>query len=398
MAKGFRREANRKCRKGKADMEKRKMEKLGAETSLLGFGCMRFPVTADGSIDLAEAERMLDRAYAAGVNYYDTAYPYHGGESERVVGHVMKKYERGSFYLATKLPCWQVKTLDDVERLFQEQLDKLQTDYIDFYLLHALNKDSFQRMADMGCIGKLEQFKKDGRIRNLGFSFHDDYAAFEKIISCRDWDFCQIQFNYMDADEQAGMKGYELAAEKNVPLVIMEPVKGGSLAAFPEDITEMYRSLDSSASPASFALRWVASLPNVKVVLSGMSTMEQLEDNLRTFGQFKPLSDRERETIDKVVALINSRVQNGCTGCGYCMPCPAGVEIPRNFRIWNTYHMYRNYNVVKNDWEKFMGEEHKAANCIKCGKCEKACPQKLSIREDLERVQADLDRKEFILP
>ena len=378
-------------------MEKRKMEKLGVETSLLGFGCMRFPVTEDGKIDEAEAEKMLDKAYAAGVNYFDTAYPYHGGESERVVGRVMKKYNRGTFYLATKLPCWEVKKVEDVDRIFEEQLNKLQTEYIDFYLMHALNKDRFREMVEIGCIERLEQLKAEGRIKYLGFSFHDGYSAFENIINYRDWDFCQIQLNYMDANEQAGIKGYKLAEEKQVPLAIMEPVKGGSLAAFPEDITKMYHDLDPAASMASFALRWVGSLPDVKVVLSGMSTMEQVEDNLKTFGEFRPLSDKEKETIDKVVALINSRVQNGCTGCGYCMPCPAGVEIPRNFRVWNTYHMYRNYNMVKDEWEKHLGEEHKAKNCIKCGKCEMACPQKLSIRADLEKVQADLDGREFIL-
>lgn len=378
-------------------MEKRKMEKLGIETSLLGFGCMRFPVTKDGKIDEAEAERMLDRAYAAGVNYFDTAYPYHGGESELVVGKVMKKYDRGSFYLATKLPCWEVKKLEDVDRLFNEQLKKLQTEYIDFYLMHALNRDRFREMVELGCVERLEQLKAEGRIKYLGFSFHDGYSAFENIINYRDWDFCQIQLNYMDANEQAGLKGYKLAEEKQVPLVIMEPVKGGSLAAFPEDITQMYHELNPAASMASFALRWVGSLPGVKVVLSGMSTMEQVEDNLKTFGEFKALSEKEKDTVDKVVALINSRVQNGCTGCGYCMPCPAGVEIPRNFRTWNTYHMYRNYNMVKDEWEKHLGEEHKAKNCIKCGKCEQVCPQKLSIRADLEKVQADLDSREFIL-
>lgn len=378
-------------------MEKRKMEKLGIETSFLGFGCMRFPVTKDGKIDEAEAERMLDRAYAAGVNYFDTAYPYHGGESELVVGKVMKKYDRGSFYLATKLPCWEVKKLEDVDRLFNEQLKKLQTEYIDFYLMHALNRDRFREMAEPGCVERLEQLKAEGRIKYLGFSFHDGYSAFENIINYRDWDFCQIQLNYMDANEQAGLKGYKLAEEKQVPLVIMEPVKGGSLAAFPEDITQMYHELNPAASMASFALRWVGSLPGVKVVLSGMSTMEQVEDNLKTFGEFKALSEKEKDTVDKVVALINSRVQNGCTGCGYCMPCPAGVEIPRNFRTWNTYHMYRNYNMVKDEWEKHLGEEHKAKNCIKCGKCEQVCPQKLSIRADLEKVQADLDGREFIL-
>lgn len=378
-------------------MEKRKMEKLGIETSFLGFGCMRFPVTKDGKIDEAEAERMLDRAYAAGVNYFDTAYPYHGGESELVVGKVMKKYDRGSFYLATKLPCWEVKKLEDVDRLFNEQLKKLQTEYTDFYLMHALNRDRFREMAELGCVERLEQLKAEGRIKYLGFSFHDGYSAFENIINYRDWDFCQIQLNYMDANEQAGLKGYKLAEEKQVPLVIMEPVKGGSLAAFPEDITQMYHELNPAASMASFALRWVGSLPGVKVVLSGMSTMEQVEDNLKTFGEFKALSEKEKDTVDKVVALINSRVQNGCTGCGYCMPCPAGVEIPRNFRTWNTYHMYRNYNMVKDEWEKHLGEEHKAKNCIKCGKCEQVCPQKLSIRADLEKVQADLDGREFIL-
>jgi len=383
-------------------MERRKMEKLGVETSLLGFGCMRFPVTADGKIDEPLAERMLDKAIAAGVNYIDTAYPYHGGESEIFVGKVLKKYDRHSFYLATKLPCWKVEKAEDVNAVFEEQLKKLQTDYIDFYLLHALNKERFDKMVELGCIERLEALKAQGKIKNLGFSFHDSYKVFEEIINYREWDFCQIQLNYMDANEkeefqQAGMKGYQRTEEKGIPLVIMEPVKGGSLAAFPKDITKMYRELDPEASVASFALRWVGSLPNVKVILSGMSTMEQVEDNLKTFADFKPLNDRERETIEKIVALINSRIQNGCTGCGYCMPCPAGVDIPGNFRVWNIYHMYRNYNMVRGRWERDLAEEKKAKNCIKCGKCEKVCPQKLSIREDLVRVQADLDKKEFVL-
>ena len=201
----------------------------------------------------------------------------------------------------------------------------------------------------------------------------------------------------MDVNEQAGLKGYRLAEEKNIPMVVMEPIKGGSLAAFADDITGMFRSLDPSASVASFALRWVGSLPNVKVILSGMSTMEQVEDNLKTFGDFRPLSGKESSTIDSIVELINSRVQNGCTGCRYCMPCPAGVDIPGNFRVWNTYHMYQNYNMVKGNWERGLGEEKQAKNCVKCGKCEQQCPQKLHIREDLEKVQADLDKKEFVV-
>ena len=180
-------------------------------------------------------------------------------------------------------------------------------------------------------------------------------------------------------------------------MVIMEPIKGGSLAVFAEDITGRFRNLDSEASVASFALRWVGSLPNVKVILSGMSTMEQVEDNLKTFGSFRPLSEKESHEIDEIVTLINSRVQNGCTGCNYCMPCPAGVNIPGNFKVWNTYHMYQNYGMVKGRWEKELGEAAQAKNCVKCGKCEQVCPQKLSIREHLEKVQADMDRKEFVL-
>ena len=377
-------------------MEKRKLENLGIETSLLGFGCMRFPVTAEGKIDEPEAERMLDKAIAAGVNYIDTAYPYHNGDSEPFVGRVLKKYDRHSFYLATKLPCWNVSKKEDAERIFEEQLTRLQTDYIDFYLMHALSGDSFRKMAELGVVEVLERLKAEGRIKYLGFSFHDSYEAFKEILCYRDWDFCQIQLNYMDAESQAGLKGYRLTEERNVPLVIMEPVKGGSLAAFAEDITGKFRALDPEASVASYALRWVGSLPNVKVILSGMSTMEQVEDNLKTFTDFRSLSDEETKTIDDIVALIRSRVQNGCTACRYCMPCPAGVDIPGNFRVWNTYHMYQNYNMVKNSWAKNLGDEKQAKNCIKCGKCEKACPQKLHIREDLEKVQADMEKKEFV--
>lgn len=376
-------------------MEKRKMEKLGIETSLLGFGCMRFPVLENGEINEPEAERMLDKAIAEGVNYIDTAYPYHEGKSEIVTGKILKKYDRDSFYLATKLPLWQINSLEDVDRIFGEQLTKLQTDYVDFYLMHAMNKERWDAMRKLGVVERLEQIKAEGRIRYLGFSFHDSYEAFEEIINAREWDFCQIQLNYMDVEEQAGLKGYELATSKNVPVIVMEPVKGGSLAAFAEDIMEKFRAADAQASAASFALRWVGSLPGVKVILSGMSTMGQVEDNLKTFGCFKPLSGEEQKMMKEVRDTLKSRVQNGCTACRYCMPCPAGVDIPGCFGVWNTYHMYQNYNMVKRRWEDELGEQKQAKNCVKCGKCEQACPQKLSIRKDLERAQADLDKKEM---
>lgn len=377
-------------------MEKRKMEKLGIETSLLGFGCMRFPVTKDGKIDEPEAEKMLDKAIAAGVNYIDTAYPYHNGDSETFVGKVLKKYPRDSFYLATKLPVWLVKTAEDVDRYCAEQLEKLQTDYIDFYLLHNIGKDAWKQFKEIGGVERLEALREQGKIRYIGYSCHDSYEGFAEVLNDRDWDFCQIQFNYMDTEEQAGLKGYELAAQKKIPMIVMEPVRGGSLAGFSEGITAKFHAMDADASVASFALRWVAGYPNIRVVLSGMSTMEQVEDNLRTFSSFKPLSEAEKQGINDIVKALRSRVQNGCTGCRYCMPCPFGVDIPGTFQAWNNYHMYENYNVVKWSWENNIGEEHQPKNCVKCGKCEAACPQKLHIREDLQKAQADLDKKEMI--
>ena len=378
-------------------MEMRKMEKLGVETSLLGFGCMRFPQTPEGKIDEALTEKMLDQAIAQGVNYIDTAYPYHDGQSEVVVGKILKKYDRNSFYLATKLPVWLVNTAEDVDKYLEEQLAKLQTDHIDFYLMHAMGKERWDKMVEIGCVKRLEELQEQGKIKYLGFSFHDKYEVFEEILNYRDWDFCQIQLNYMDAEEQAGLKGCQLATDKGIPVVVMEPVKGGSLAVFAEDITAKLKELDPEASPASFALRWVGSLPGVKVILSGMSSMEQVEDNLRTFAAFKPLSEQEQDTIREVTEILRSRVQNGCTGCRYCMPCPAGVNIPGCFATWNTYHMYQNYNSVRWNWEVVLGDEHQPKNCVQCGKCEAQCPQKIAIREDLKRVQVDLDKKEMVL-
>lgn len=373
-------------------MERRKWEKLGIETSLLGFGCMRFPTMPDGKIDEARAEKMLDQAIASGVNYIDTAYPYHNGESEPFVGKVLSRYDRNSFYLASKLPLWAVNTLEDAKRIFEDQLKRLRTDHIDFYLLHAVNQEKWNAMKELGVVDYCEQLQKEGKIRHYGFSFHDSYEVFEEVIRYRDWDFCQIQYNYMDTQEQAGDKGYALAESLGIPLVIMEPVKGGSLANFSEDINERFHKMDSDGSIASWALRWVGSHKNVKVVLSGMSTEEQVEDNLKTFAHFRPLSGKEESVIAGIVEELTARVQNGCTGCRYCMPCPAGVNIPGNFAVWNKYHMYGTYEHVKNTWENGLKEEEKAKNCIKCGKCEALCPQKLSIRSDLERVQEDLDR------
>lgn len=370
-------------------MEKRKINKLNVETSLLGFGCMRFP-TKDGKIDEEQATKMLDTAYKNGVNYFDTAYVYHGGESEIFTGKVLDNYSRDSYYLATKLPVWEVNCLDDVERLLNEQLTKLNKDYIDFYLLHALDGGRFDKMVELGVIEKCEELQKKGKIKYFGFSFHDDYEAFEKILTYRDWDFCQIQLNYMDTDIQAGLKGYKLAEERNIPLVIMEPIKGGNLATLPEEVEKIFKDERPDSSIASWSLRWVASMPNVMTVLSGMSNQEQTEDNLKTFGNFEPMTDKENQLVKKVADTIRSRVANGCTGCGYCMPCPAGVNIPQNFKIWNQYHMYMNIGGLNWMWYNEIGQEEKAEKCIKCGKCEQVCPQRIAIRDNLSEMDREI--------
>ena len=372
-------------------MEKRRLDKLGIETSLLGFGCMRFPTLEDGKIDEILAEKMLDQAMAQGVTYYDTAFPYHNGDSEPFVGRVLNKYDRSSYYLATKLPVWMVETREDAEKIFEDQLKRLDKEYVDFYLLHALDKERFEKVKKLGLIEMCEKFRQEGKIRYLGFSFHDDYEVFEEIINSYDWDFCQIQYNYMDTDVQAGDKGYALAEQKGIPMVIMEPVRGGLLAGFSDDIEEMFRETRPDQSIASWALRWVGSHKNVKVILSGMSTPEQVEDNLKTFDYFEVLSEKEQDTVKRVVDTLKGRVQNGCTGCRYCMPCPSGVDIPGSFRIWNDYHIYQIYSFVQNRWEKELSADAKPENCVECGACEEQCPQKISIREHLKRVQAELD-------
>ncbi len=371
-------------------MEYRSTKKFNEKLSLLGFGCMRFPTTPEGKIDREAATKMLDAAYKNGVNYFDTAYIYHDGESETFTGEALEAYDRSSYYLATKLPCWMVNSLDDAKRIFEDQLKKLNKDYIDFYLLHSMGKTTWDRMLQLGVLEYCESLKKEGRIRYLGFSFHDSYPVFEEIITYRDWDFCQIQLNYMDEEEQAGVKGYQLAEKLGVPVIVMEPVKGGSLASLPEDITAVLREQDPNASTASWALRWVGTFPGVAVILSGMSTPEQLADNLKTFDRFQPLNESEKQAVDTVKRMMKARVNNGCTGCKYCMPCPAGVDIPRNFSIWNTFGVYQNEQQAKRQW-KNLKEEMKAKNCVECGQCEDACPQKISIRADLARLQKEFD-------
>lgn len=365
-------------------------DRYGEPISLLGYGCMRFTKNGN-SIDLDKAERELMLAIKSGVNYLDTAYIYPG--SEVAVGEILhRNHCREEIRLATKLPQYYIKSGAAIEKYFNEQLTRLQTDYIDYYLMHMLTDvAAWEKLKKLGIEAWITQKKKEGKIRNIGFSFHGNTEMFIQILDAYDWDFCQIQYNYMDTEEQAGDKGYALAEELGIPLVIMEPVKGGSLANFSDDINAKFKAMDKDASIASWAFRWVGSHSNAKVILSGMSNEEQVEDNLKTFSNFKPLDEAEEKMISEIVSDLQGRVQNGCTGCRYCMPCPAGVNIPQNFALWNKYHIYGTYDHVKNAWEKDLKDEEKAKCCVKCGKCEKVCPQHLSIRRDLELAQKDLD-------
>ncbi|WP_320130209.1 aldo/keto reductase [uncultured Sphaerochaeta sp.] len=372
-------------------MEKRTFEKLGINTSLLGFGAMRFPLTEEGKIDEPLSKKMIARALSSGVNYIDTAYPYHSGASEPFVGKVLKQYERSSFYLATKLPHWLIHSLEDAKRIFAEQCSRLQTEYLDFYLLHAMNGEAFDKMVSLGVVDYLEEMKTQGKIKYFGFSFHSTYEDFEKILAYKDWDFCQLQFNYMDTEEQAGERGYELARNRGIPVIVMEPVKGGSLASLPPDLDSQLKALDQKASASSFALRWVAGHSNVKVILSGMSTMEQLEDNITTFSPYEPLREDEYKTLASIRDTMKSRVGNGCTGCKYCMPCPFGVDIPGNFSIWNTYRMFQNYEGVKRNWEDKESQSKRPASCTECGRCIPLCPQHIDIPGDLKKVLQEMN-------
>lgn len=371
-------------------MEYRKIKNTLVNPSILGFGCMRLPINSDESINEVEAEKMIDHAIKGGVTYIDTAFPYHQGNSEPFVGKVLKKYPRKDFLLATKLPIWDVKSEEDVRNIIDLQLSRLQVEYFDFYLLHALDSDRWETVKKFNIIPICMEYKKLGKIKNLGFSFHDEFPVFETIIHAHPWDFCQIQFNYLDAEIQAGIKGYALAESLDIPVIVMEPVKGGTLAVLPIEIEQLFTQFNPYKSVASWALRWVAQFPNVKVILSGMSTMEQVNDNLDTFNHYQALNEKEASIIHEVAHTIKAKMKNGCTNCEYCMPCPNGVDIPRNFRIWNDYAMYNNVEASKRRYFKHLDVAARADACIACGACEPLCPQNIHIIEDLLRVDQDM--------
>ena len=318
-------------------VDKRSMSGLGIETSLLGFGCMRFPTDSNGAIDEKTAEKMIDDAISSGVNYIDTAYPYHNGESEPFVGRVLDKYPRESYFLATKLPCWQVGSLEEAEKLFESQLERLNKNYVDFYLLHSLNINTWRKMKELGVVEFCEKLKAQGKIRYLGFSFHDSYEAFEEILTYRRWDFCQIQYNYINLDHQAGMKGLKMAADRGLGVVVMEPLLGGKLANLSSHVAECLPE-GKMAVESAFSFLW--DQPEVSLLLSGMSTMEQVQENLRLadLAAVGMLSREDREALLKTKEVFDRMALVNCTACRYCVDhCPKGLDIPKLLSLYNEH-------------------------------------------------------------
>lgn len=373
-------------------MQYRKFGNENWEVSLLGFGAMRLPCTSgseNGKIDEKQTEKMLMTSIDCGVNYVDTAYIYHGGKSETVVGNILKKGYRQKVKLATKIPLWLVNKPEDYDKFLDEQLKRLQTDHIDYYLFHSFGQDTWDNTVKLDLFKKAEDAKKAGKIGHICFSFHDDYPVFEKIINGYDgWEMCQIQYNYMDTENQAGTKGLKLAASRGIPVVVMEPLLGGKLTKPPKDIEAMYSS--SKRSPAELALQWLWDQPEVTTVLSGMSNQEQVEQNLKSAETARPLTKEEMDMISRIKASYLGRATIPCTKCGYCMPCPNNVDIPENFSLYNESVIYDALDALRFQYSHFFDEGSHADKCIGCRVCEENCPQKIQISEWMPKVAETL--------
>jgi hypothetical protein len=371
-------------------MKYRTFGKLDWKPSALGFGMMRLPLTDDKpeNIDEAEATRMVRHAIDSGVNYIDTAYPYHGGKSEGFTGRVLKDGYREKVRVATKMPGWFVKTPDDFDKYFDEQLERLQMDYVDFYLLHALSGERWEQLSALNVLDWCERQMADGRIKYLGFSFHDDLEAFKKIVDGYDnWTFCQIQYNYMDIEHQAGTEGLKYAADKGLAVVIMEPVRGGRIANPPDAVTKLWASAPVQRTPVDWALQWIWNQPEVSLLLSGMSAMQHVEENIASADASGAgtLTADELALIDQAREAYRELIAIDCTGCEYCLPCPNGVEIPRIFEIYNEAMMYKDI-AGSRMFYSWLKEESRADQCLQCGECEAQCPQNITIIEWLEKA------------
>lgn len=373
-------------------MDYRNFPGTDINASVLGMGCMRLPTNEDGSINEPEAIAMIRHAIDNGVNYIDTAYGYHGGKSEVLVGKALLDGYREKVTLVSKLPVWLVNTYEDMERILDEQMTRLQTDHLDIYLLHALSLDKFHNMQKLNYKKFLAEMLEKGKIRFPGFSFHDDAAAFREIVDDYDWKAAQVQLNILDEFNQATLEGAKYAAGKGIGIIVMEPLRGGMLAKNPPaNVQAAYDKLAEKRSHIDWCFRWLYDQPGVKVILSGMSTMEQIDDNLRIFKDAKVncLTDEERAQLTDVRKAYESRVRIGCTGCRYCADCPQEIQIDRIFRSLDSNTMFDTMDGFRKTYAKLVDEGKDGSQCIKCGKCEDACPQKFAIRDLLEQIDAE---------
>ena len=377
-------------------MRYRSFGRLDWRPSALGFGAMRLPTIDNDAakIDEVEATRMVRYAIDHGVNYVDTAYPYHRENSERFLGRALQDGYREKTKLATKMPCWKVEESGDFDRYLDEQLEKLQTEHVDFYLLHGLNEKRWTEMRDLGVLPWAEGAIASGRIGHLGFSFHDKLESFKTIIDATDlWAFCQIQYNFMDIEYQAGTEGLRYAADRGLAVVVMEPLRGGRLTkSVPPSVQEIWDGAPVQRTPAEHALQWVWNQPEVSVVLSGMSTFEQVQENLVSADRSGPgtLSEQELALYGLVREAYEALCPIPCTDCKYCLPCPSGVNIPRVFDIYNDGIIYDNLERSQMVYNHFMSEDERASLCTECGECLEKCPQEIEIPDWLAKAHAVL--------
>lgn len=371
--------------------------KNGDRLSILGYGCMRFP-TRGNAIDEAEAERHLLAAIEGGVNYFDSAWIYHGGKSEQFLGGVLKRNNlRDRVKIATKLPVYLVRKAADIDRFFDAQLERLQTDRIDYYLMHILSDvATWERLKAMGIEQWIERKKQSGQIVNIGFSYHGSKPEFRGLLDAYDWDFCQIQYNYLDVNNQAGREGLLYAEARGIPVIAMEPLRGGKLAhGLPKEVSALWESAQPKRSAVEWALRWVWNHPQVLLLLSGMSAMEQVQDNLRIASQAQAdeMDEVQLAMFDRARQIFGQKMKVPCTGCGYCMPCPAGVDIPTCFTCYNLLGeggLKARMNYMR-DTGAWTDGPAVASQCVQCGKCEAHCPQHIQIRSELKSTAKALE-------
>ena len=374
-------------------IDRRMIPQLGCEISRLGYGGMRFPKNGD-EVDVEEAVKLLRKAYDMGVNYFDTAVVYHKGESEKIFGKAFEIYDRSSYYLADKMSIWVCKDEQEMKDLFERQLKTLKTHYIDFYLVHSLNRNHYQKVKEFHCVEFLQEMKRQGKIKHLGFSFHDTYPVFTQILNDYDWDFVQIQLNYLDWQNQGAEQLYRELEKRNLPCMVMEPVRGGYLATLDEQRAKPFLEMEPNRSIASWAIRWVESLPQVTVVLSGMSDMAQLEDNVAMMTNFEPMNEKELEAVAKVVEEIRKVNDIPCTGCRYCMDCPMGVDIPEIFAIYSRLKIFGKNKSFVEDYKEVMENGNGAEHCVGCQQCMNHCPQSIEIPDKLAMIhRLYLDKK-----